>query len=176
MEKEITVAEANQSAIEAVRSNRTNEAKWAKSGMIHAALYTSREAMEADQERIKAEAIMPGLEKWVVDNFSRDLPRKGSKVYESYTHEEKEQWEKFMKEKINARSYIKENFTRLLNAAFEKPKAASEPRNLRTRIMEEIATLVKACQKAEEADFDLMATIASLQNVEATVVSTTVSE
>ena len=172
------LVEVNQSAHDAVRSDTATQHKWKTAGIAHAAFYVTEDAMKADKKRILAEGILPALDKRIGDALNKDLPRKGSKDYNALDSEGLEKWESAMEAKINARAYANEYLKRLIAHAFPSDSASEPkvPRDLRTRIMEEIAALVKACQKAEEADFDLMATIASLQNVEAVVVSTTVSE
>ena len=167
------LVEVNKTAHDAVRSDATTQHKWKRAGAAHAEFYVTQDSMVEDKKRIIAEGILPALDKRIGDALNKELPRKGSKDYDALDAAGLEKWEEAMEAKINARAYAMEYFKRLVKHAFpaEKDAEPKAPRNLRTRIMEEIAALIKACEKAEEADFDIVATIAALQNVEAVVVS-----
>ena len=80
---------------------------------------------------------------------------------------EGEFWEAVNQAKKDARATCDTYFSRIVKYAFPKDKAESDttPTSLKTKIQETIADLVKNCEKAEGADFDLVATLAALQNV-----------
>ena len=49
--------------------------------------------------------------------------------------------------------------------AFPKEKQESETTSLKTKIQEQVADLIKKCEKATDADFDLVATLQALNSV-----------
>ena len=71
--------------------------------------------------------------------------------------------------KKSVRAMAHTYFARIVKYAFPSEASASTARNLKTRIQEEVAALIKACEKSEDADFNLPKTLATLQNVLAAV-------
>ena len=54
-------------------------------------------------------------------------------------------------------------FTRVTRYAFPTEKEVAAPRSLKTRLSEELAALIKACEKSEGEDFDVMQTVNNLR-------------
>ncbi len=71
--------------------------------------------------------------------------------------------------KKSVRAMAHTYFARAAKYAYPKEKAVPEPRSLKTRIQEDIAALIKACEKAEDAPFNLTKTVAALNAVLAEV-------
>jgi hypothetical protein len=133
----------------------------------------AREAYPSEAALIEAKAFildmyivpaMPGATKIlaVVQH------RKGSPAYleacaKDATYKEQHRAADDAKKSVRAMAHT--YFARIVKYAFPTEKGASTPRTLKTRIMEEVTALVKGCQKAEDADFDLTATLAALEAV-----------
>ena len=119
----------------------------------------------------------------------RELPRKGTEAAE---HIGAETLAQLQADKIRARAYADAVFRSVMSYAFqaeieaEKAKAkankeaeqndaedgsedGSDSVTLKTRILTDISSLIKKCQKSEGEDFDLTATVAALQAVINTV-------
>ena len=74
-------------------------------------------------------------------------------------------WETANQAKKDARATAHTMYARVLKYAFPKEKVQAVPRDLKTRFNEDIAALVKACEKAEDAPFDVIKVKAALENV-----------
>ena len=132
---------------------------------------------------------MPALPKKQQADLLRELPRKGTEQAAQFSAETLAQ---LQQDKIRARAYADAVFRSVMQYAFqaeleaEKAKAKADKESeakdadsesesdsdsvtLKTRILTDISALIKKCQKAESADFDITATVMALQAVINTV-------
>jgi hypothetical protein len=110
------------------------------------------------------DAIIPALDKKHAQALAKELPRKGSADYVAFVASHgADAWDTANTAKKDARATAHTMFSRLVKYAFPAEKAETAPRDLKTRINEELAALIKACQKAEGATFDLAKTITALE-------------
>lgn len=151
----------------AVRQDISTANKWQIAGSTVAAFFGTEAALLEIKAQFIADAILPAIDKRHAKALSIELPRKNGKEYTALSTGEKETWEAVYQAKKDARATCDTYFKRIVGYAFPKDKAESDnvPTSLKTKIQEQIADLVKKCEKAESADFDLVATLAALQNV-----------
>jgi hypothetical protein len=156
---------------DAVRKDISTVNKWQIAGASVAAFFGTEAALTEIKAQFIADAILPAIDKRHAKALSIELPRKNGKEYAALSEGEKETWEAVNQAKKDARATCDTYFSRIVKYAFPKDKAESDnvPTSLKTKIQETIADLVKKCEKAESADFDLVATLAALQNVLTTV-------
>jgi len=141
--------------------------KWHKAGTSTRVFFGTESALTEIKAQFIADAILPAIDKRHAKALSIELPRKNGKEYTALDAEGRAAWEHVYQAKKDARSTCDTYFSRIVKYAFPKDKAESDnvPTSLKTKIQETIADLVKKCEKAEGADFDLVATLAALQNV-----------
>lgn len=152
---------------DAVRKDISTVNKWQTAGESVAAFFGTEAALMEIKAQFIADAILPAIDKRHAKALNAELPRKNGKEYAALSDSEKDMWESINKAKKDARATCDTYFARIVKYAFPKDKTESDnvPTSLKTKIQETIADLVKKCEKAEGADFDLVATIAALQNV-----------
>ena len=133
----------------------------------------ARDVYETESALLEAKAFF--LESYIVPampNAVRILAvvqlRKGSPQYleacaQDGTYKEKHTAVDNAKKSIRAMAHT--YFARIVKYAFPSEAGASSPRNLKTRIQEEVAALIKACQKSEDANFNFPRVIAALDTV-----------
>ena len=141
--------------------------KWQKAGTSTRLFFGTEAALLEIKAQFIADAILPAIDKRHAKALSIELSRKNGKEYAALSEGEKETWEAMNQAKKDARATCDTYFSRIVKYAFPKDKAETDttPTSLKTKIQEQIADLVKKCEKAEGADFDLVATLAALQNV-----------
>ena len=141
--------------------------KWQKAGTSTRTFFGTEAALLEIKAQFIADAILPAIDKRHAKALLVDLPRKNGKEYSALDTNGRDAWEIANQAKKDARATCDTYFARIVKYAFPKDKAESDnvPTSLKTKIQETIADLVKKCEKAEGADFDLVATIAALQNV-----------
>jgi hypothetical protein len=151
----------------AVRQDINTVNKWQIAGKSVAVFFGTESALTEIKAQFIADAILPAIDKRHAKALNIELPRKNGKEYAALSAGEKETWEAVNQAKKDARATCDTYFARIVKYAFPKDKAESDttPTSLKTKIQEQIADLVKKCEKAESADFDLVATLAALQNV-----------
>jgi hypothetical protein len=152
-----------QNVQQAVRGDINAVNKWQAAGDAVRGFYGTEGAVNEVKAQFIADCIMPALDKRHAAALSRDLPRKGSAEYVAFCGAHgADAWETANQAKKDARATAHTYYARVIKYAFPAEKAETAPRDLKTRLNEEIAALVKACQKAEGASFDVGATIAAL--------------
>lgn len=151
----------------AVSQDISTANKWQKAGTSTRTFFGTESALLEIKAQFIADAILPAIDKRHAKALLVDLPRKNGKEYTALDANGRAEWETANKAKKDARATCDTYFARIVKYAFPKDKAESDttPTSLKTKIQETIADLVKKCEKAEGADFDLVATIAALQNV-----------
>lgn len=150
----------------AVTGDSLQSASWRAAGRACGAYWPNAEKFEAEKARFIADAIVPAIPKDQQEALAAKLPRKGTDEYNALNEKGKAAWEKAQKAKISARAYANTMFSRVKKYAFPPEKAEGEPkarRDLAARIAEELAKLVKVCESAESAPFDLPKEIAALK-------------
>jgi len=155
------------SVIAAVSTDITAANKWQVAGAYVAEFYQNETVLEEQKAQFIADAILPAIGKNHAEALKIELPRKGSKEYNDLDDEGVEEWKDANQAKKDARAVAHTMFTRVKGYAFPKVKDESEstPKDLKTKINKTIADLVKACQKAEDATFDITSVIGALENV-----------
>ena len=176
-------------------SSAINSAEKAQHNIKQAGLavrdwYTgSLDSFRGEKQALIKMIIVPALPKKQQTDLLRELPRKGTEAAQSISAEKLAQ---LQADKIRARAYADAVFRSVMQYAFqaeieaEKAKAkankeaehkeadsesdeGSDNVTLKTRILTDISALIKKCQKAESADFDITATVQALQAVINTV-------
>lgn len=152
----------------AVTGGETNLAQWREAGRAVSACqqFPTVDALIAAKIQYTADSILPGLSEDKRAALAAKLPRKGTDEYNALNEKGKAEWAATMKAKIKARATANTYFSRVRDYAFPPEKAESEPkakRDLAARIAEELAKLVKVCESAESAPFDLPKEIAALK-------------
>lgn len=137
--------------------------KWASAAHAVAAYYKTKDALAEAKAQFCADAIIPALSKEHQTALAKELPRKGSEDYEVLSKAQKAAWEKDNTAKKNARATVLTMFNRVVAYAFPPKKKEAAPRQLKTRVAEDVAKLIKACQGAEDPGFDVAKVIIGLQ-------------
>ena len=155
------------SVTNAVSTDINSVNKWQLAGITVAEFYGSETALEEVKAQFIADAILPAIGKHHVNALNKELPRKGSKEYKELDSAGISAWETANQAKKDARAVAHTMFNRVKGYAFPaiKDDTESTTKDLKTKINETIANLVKACQKAEEATFDITSVIGALENV-----------
>lgn len=157
-------SEMTKAVADAVKGDINSVNKWQTAGQTVREFYGTETAVNEVKAQFIADAIIPALDKKHAQALSRELPRKGSADYVAFVaNHGADLWESQNTAKKDARATAHTMFSRVVKYAFPAEKTETTPRDLKTRINEELAALVKACQKSEGASFDLGATIAALE-------------
>ena len=149
----------------AVRQDINTVNKWETAGQKVRAFFGTETAMLEVKAQFIADAILPAIDKRHAKALNTELPRKNSKEFNALDAGQRETWEYVYQAKKDARSTCDTYFSRIVGYAFPKDKKESEPTTLKTKIQEGIADFIKKCEKATDADFDLVATKQALQAV-----------
>ena len=149
----------------AVRQDINTVNKWELAGSEVRVFFGTETAMLEVKAQFIADAILPAIDKRHAKALSSDLVRKNSKEFLAYDQGQRDTWEYNNQAKKDARATCDTYFARIVKYAFPKEAKQSEPTSLKTKIQEQIADLIKKCEKAESADFDLVATMTALNAV-----------
>ncbi len=157
--------------IEAVRNDINTVNKWQTAGEAVRQFYGSETALQEVKAQFIADAILPALDKKHAAALALDLPRKGSKEFNEMTEANRAKWESANQAKKDARATAHTMFARVIKYAFpkESESEASTPKTLKTKFCERITALIKDGEKAENADFDMVATLGFLKQALAVV-------
>lgn len=139
--------------------------KWQNAGSKVRGFFGSAEAITEIKAQFIADAILPSIEKHHTKALNIELPRKNSKEFNLLNQGERDVWEAINQAKKDARATCDTYFSRIVRYAFPKEATESEPTSLKTKIQTQIADLIKKCEKATDADFDLVATRQALNAV-----------
>lgn len=141
--------------------------KWQKAGNAIRAEFATAAGLDAVRPAFIEQVIIPALGKDAVAVMAVELPRKNSTDYAERCARDATyaaQWQTANEAKKTVRGTASVMYGRVRKYAYgADDKGPSEPRDLKTRLNEELAALVKACQKAESASFDIGATIRALE-------------
>jgi hypothetical protein len=149
----------------AVRQDINTVNKWQTAGDKVRAFFGTETAMLEVKAQFIADAILPAIDKRHVKALNTELPRKNSKEFNALDAGQRDTWEYVYQAKKDARATCDTYFSRIVGYAFPKDKKESEPTSLKTKIQEQIADLIKKCEKSTDADFDIVETAKALQNV-----------
>jgi hypothetical protein len=149
----------------AVRQDINTVNKWETAGKEVRAFFGTETAMLEVKAQFIAAAILPAIDKRHSKALSIELVRKNSKEFLAYDAGQRDTWEYNNQCKKDARATCDTYFARIVKYAFPKEAVTSEPTTLKTKIQEQIADLIKKCEKSDGANFDLLSTIQALQNV-----------
>ena len=156
-------------AVSATRAAVSNELsgvnKWQKSGVACRMHFGSENFMLEIKAQFIADAILPELDKRHAKALATELPRKNSKEFNALDAGQRDTWEAVNQAKKDARATCDTMFARVVKYAFPKDATTREPTTLKTKIQEQIADLIKKCEKSTDANFDLVATMTALNNV-----------
>lgn len=153
------------SVSDAVRNDINTVNKWQTAGNAVREFYGTETAVNEVKAQFIVDAIIPALDKKHAQALAKELPRKGSADYVQFVaNHGADAWDTANQAKKDARATAHTMFSRVVKYAFPAEKVESTPRDLKTRLNEELAALIKACQKAEAPAFDVGATIAALES------------
>lgn len=147
----------------AIKGTLTTDNKWQAAAHEVRTFYGTETALNEVKAQFIADAIIPAIDKRHAAALSRELPRKGGAEYNAMDEEQRSIWERRNQAKKDARAIAHTMFTRVTRYAFPAEKEVAAPRSLKTRISEELAALIKACEKSEGEDFDVMQTVNNLR-------------
>lgn len=149
---------------DAVRGDINTVNKWHTAGNAVREFYGTETAINEVKAQFIVDAIIPALDKRHAVALAKELPRKGSADYVAFVGAHgADAWDTANQAKKDARATAHTMFSRVVKYAFPSEKTESAPRDLKTRLNEELAALIKACQKSEDATFDVGATIEALE-------------
>ena len=149
----------------AVRQDINTVNKWQTAGEAVRAFFGTETAMLEVKAQFIADAILPAIDKRHAKALATELCRKNSKEFLAYDMGQRETWEATNQAKKDARATCDTYFGRIVKYAFPKEKEESETISLKTKIQNQIADLVKKCEKSTDADFDVVATLQALNAV-----------
>lgn len=149
----------------AVRQDISTVNKWQTAGESVRAFFGTETAMLEVKAQFIADAILPAIDKRHAKALSIELVRKNSKEFLAYDQGQRDTWEFNNQAKKDARATCDTYFARIVKYAFPKEKQESETTSLKTKIQEQVADLIKKCEKSTDADFDLVATLQALNSV-----------
>ncbi len=150
----------------AIAGEIANGHKWQGVGKALSAEYATREAAELVKDAIVFEGIIPHMGEEAVRIMSAEMPRKGSKDWNAASANQQAAWTAIKEAKPRVRAAAEVYYNRAMDYAW--PQATTEkgptaPRDLKTRVNEELAALIKAMQKATEPTFDVGPVIGHLE-------------
>jgi hypothetical protein len=160
----LSVEAVNQAVRQAVDADNKAKGKWQAAGQAVSGFYMTAENLEAVKAQFIADAILPALDKKHAQALAVDLPRKGSKEHNELSEANRVKWEAANQAKKDARATCSTYFTRVVSYAFPKDKTEAEsvPKSIEVKFNEALTNLIKACEKAENASFDVVAVKAAL--------------
>jgi hypothetical protein len=158
---EVTVTDCTN----AVRQDINTVNKWETAGKSVRAFFGTETAMLEVKAQFIADAILPAIDKRHAKALTVELVRKNSKEFLAYDQGQRDSWEYANQSKKDARATCDTYFARIVKYAFPKDKAESTVTSLKTKIQEQVADLIKKCEKATDANFDLVATMHALNAV-----------
>ena len=158
-------ANIKKAIVDAIGCENKAERKWLDAGAAVRGEYASRESLEAVRPQFLTEVIYPALGDDAVRVINAEIPRKGSKDWNAASADQQAAWSAINEGKKTVRGKGSVYFGRVMEYAFPEDKSG-EPhakRDLKTRLNEELAALIKACQKDEGASFDIGPVIGHLE-------------
>ena len=152
----LSIETVNQAVRQAVSKDNEAKGKWQAAGQAVSVFYMAAENLVSVKAQFIADAILPALDKKHASALAVELPRKGSKEYNEMSEANRAKWNTANEAKKAARATADTYFTRVLSYAFPKEKAESTPKSIEVKFNEALTNLIKACEKAEDASFDVI--------------------
>ena len=151
--------------VDAIRAEGTVAKKWSEVGSAVRGAYDTREAFETIRAEFLDDVIYPAMGDEALRIIRTEVPRKGSEAWRQSTPAVQQTYLNLIEAKKTIRGKGSVYFGRIADYAWPTTdeKGPTAARDLKTRLNEELAALVKACQKAESASFDIGATIRALE-------------
>jgi len=162
-ETNINYTDMTSAVTSAVKSELSGVNKWMNAGQLVRGFYGTETAVAEVKAQFIADAIIPAMDKRHAAALGKELTRKGSTEFNAMDEGQKATWEASNQAKKDARAIAHTMYTRIVRYAFPTEKAERAPTTLKTRIQVELAALIKACEKSEDEDFDVLATINNLR-------------
>lgn len=147
----------------AIKGELTTVNKWQTAGQTVRDFYGTETAINEVKAQFIADAIIPALDRKHAAALDKELCRKGSAEFNEMDAGQKDNWETANQAKKDARAIAHTMFTRVVRYAFPAEKKERAPTALKTRLQNELASLIKACEKSEGEDFDVAGTINNLR-------------
>ena len=153
---------------EAIDTENKALGKWQKVGTTVADEYANLAAFEAVKADFLKDAIYPAMGDNAVAAVNAELPRKNTTEYKERCAKESgyaAQWETANTLKRDTKAKGHTYFDRVCENAFRAEYAAkygkpeTPPRTLKTRTIEELTALIKAHEKAENGDPQVIAAL-----------------
>jgi len=151
---------------DAIHTDQRGERKWLDAGNTVRNEYASAEAFDAVRAEVLDEVIYPAMGDEALRIIRAEVPRKGGKDWNAASAEQQAAWSQLNDAKKTVRGKGSVYFGRVSKYAFpsEADTGPSAPRDLKTRMNEELAALIKACQKAESAPFEIGMVVGHLES------------
>lgn len=135
------------------------EKKWLELGLEVRNEYSGPEALDAIKDEFLDEVIFPALGDDAVRVMRADIPRTNSKEFKGASPTLQAEWLAIGAAKISWRGKAHSNYTRVRND-YAWPKAddkgPTEPRSLKTRTNEEVSALIKAHERNEQGNAEVI--------------------
>ena len=160
---EIKYTEVVRTVSAAVSGDIAQSNKWQNAGENVRKFYGTETALNEVKAQFIADAILPAIDKRHAAALAVDLPRKGSKEYNALSDANRAKWDAANQAKKDARAVAHTMFSRVVSYAFPREKGEQSVTTLKTRFATAIADLIKKGEKAEDADFDMVATLGHLK-------------
>lgn len=147
----------------AIKGALTTENKWQTAGQSVRDFYGTETAVAEVKAQFIADAIIPALDKRHAAALVKELARKGSAEYNALDASGRDTWDAANDAKKDARATAHTMYSRVVRYAFPTDKKERAVTALKTRLQNDLASLIKACEKSEGEDFDVMQTINNLR-------------
>lgn len=136
------------------------EKKWLELGNEVRNEYSGPEALDAIKEEFLDEVIFPALGDDAVRVMRAEIPRTNSKEFKGASATQQAEWLAIGAAKKTVRGKAHSNYTRVRDD-YAWPKAddgkgKTEPRSLKTRTNEEVSALIKAHERNEQGDAEVI--------------------
>lgn len=145
---------------DAVTGELATGAKWVKAGEAVRAEIATSAGLDAVRAKFIDDVIVPALGKDAVAALGMELPRKNSTEYAERCAKESgyaAQWHAANEAKKTVRGTASVMYGRVRKYAYgDAEKGPSEPRSLKTRTNEDLAALIKAHEKAEDGNAEVI--------------------
>lgn len=151
---------------DAIATENKAERKWLDVGSAVRAEYASEAALNEVRADFLDQIIYPAMGDDAVKVIKAEIPRKGTKDWNDAGAAQQAAWTAINDAKKTVRGKGSVYFGRVVKYAFPS-ETESEPaakRDLKTRLNEELAALIKACQKSEGETFDVGMVIGHLES------------
>jgi hypothetical protein len=153
----------------AVSMDQKSSDQWKSAAPLVAGFYGSETALDDAKAQFVADAIAPFCNPKHAKALKVELPRMNSKEYKDKVAENAgyaKMWADANQGKKDARATFATMYSRVVSYAFPKAKGegeASPPATLKTKFSKTLSDLIGKCEKAENPDFDVIATLGHLK-------------